>query len=491
MSYRIVNSALVVLLMVSMWTAGYFTSYKLSDTAKAQVPCVCGDGKTVKNDTCSEYCDDGNAIEGDGCSPNCQTECGDCEGVIIPCYDAGEGSWSSEEYGGYCNNNPPYTTQTCFITPGSCGNEKWNCSGGDDEDGDGFTDCADPDCAGDILCGGTETDCADHLDNDNDELWDCEDTDCASDPACGGGGGACGGGGGNPCEDEDVCGDGRITGIEECDVGGICTGSNREGYNGRHCFDLDPTDYRFYGVQRCVATGGTCVPRGGHGCTADCLEECYTNSVPCFTDDDCGDCVEGVCVGGICQEVSTAAVCGNWVKEGTEECDDGNAIDGDGCSSMCLIGESCDDFGGCVMSPCATSAKKWQITFSGIQNNACNLCTTLNTTIELLEGVSEDHCSNCDHCWVAPELCDDGTGAKDRLYLSYDGNDWVLVYKNKTGAGEEDEILYIGTGATWNCNGVNTMSWIGTTEFDSCVWPEEDITVTPLGEIECTDYGWP
>ncbi|MBT3835474.1 hypothetical protein HOF56_04495, partial [Candidatus Peribacteria bacterium] len=117
MSYRIVNSALVVLLMVSMWTAGYFTSYKLSDTAKAQVPCVCGDGKTVKNDTCSEYCDDGNAIEGDGCSPNCQTECGDCEGVIIPCYDAGEGSWSSEEYGGYCNNNPPYTTQTCFITP--------------------------------------------------------------------------------------------------------------------------------------------------------------------------------------------------------------------------------------------------------------------------------------------------------------------------------------------------------------------------------------
>ncbi|MDD5041886.1 MAG: S-layer homology domain-containing protein [Candidatus Peribacteraceae bacterium] len=30
-------------------------------------------------------------------------------------------------------------------------------------------------------------------------------------------------------------------------------------------------------------------------------------------------------------------VCGNGVKEGTEQCDDGNAEDGDGCSSICVI----------------------------------------------------------------------------------------------------------------------------------------------------------
>ncbi|MDD5102785.1 MAG: S-layer homology domain-containing protein [Candidatus Peribacteraceae bacterium] len=30
-------------------------------------------------------------------------------------------------------------------------------------------------------------------------------------------------------------------------------------------------------------------------------------------------------------------VCGNGVKEGTEQCDDGNAEDGDGCSSLCII----------------------------------------------------------------------------------------------------------------------------------------------------------
>ncbi|MBT4021208.1 hypothetical protein HOF17_02410, partial [Candidatus Peribacteria bacterium] len=225
-------------------------------------------------------------------------------------------------------------------------------------------------------------------------------------------------------------------------------------------------------------------------------EECYTNSVPCFTDDDCGDCVEGVCVGGICQEVSTAAVCGNWVKEGTEECDDGNVVDGDGCSALC-VGEGLCDGGGqeaCDAGVCPTSAKKWQITFSGVQNNSCNLCTTLNATIELSAGAYEgNYCSNCDHCWVGPDLCEYGGGELDtsRLYLSYDGVDWNLTLRNESGASPEEETVYWASGATWNCNSANTMSWVGTTEWDTCIWPETDITVTPVGEVECVDYGWP
>lgn len=31
-----------------------------------------------------------------------------------------------------------------------------------------------------------------------------------------------------------------------------------------------------------------------------------------------------------------AAVCGNRIREGTEECDDGNTVDGDGCSAECV-----------------------------------------------------------------------------------------------------------------------------------------------------------
>jgi len=32
--------------------------------------------------------------------------------------------------------------------------------------------------------------------------------------------------------------------------------------------------------------------------------------------------------------------CGNGIAEGTEECDDGNTIDGDGCSSICTVEEA-------------------------------------------------------------------------------------------------------------------------------------------------------
>lgn len=34
--------------------------------------------------------------------------------------------------------------------------------------------------------------------------------------------------------------------------------------------------------------------------------------------------------------------CGNGIKEGTEECDDGNSLDQDGCSSTCLLSECCE-----------------------------------------------------------------------------------------------------------------------------------------------------
>jgi len=73
------------------------------------------------------------------------------------------------------------------------------CANALDDDGDGQTDCADPDCAAELCvmgrvaicqdaqCSGGELgdlECADAFDNDRDGLADCDDPDCAATSAC-------------------------------------------------------------------------------------------------------------------------------------------------------------------------------------------------------------------------------------------------------------------------------------------------------------------
>jgi len=58
------------------------------------------------------------------------------------------------------------------------------CENGIDDDGDGFSDCEDPHCADDPACIDEETNCNNGIDDDGDGLTDCEDPDCAQDPAC-------------------------------------------------------------------------------------------------------------------------------------------------------------------------------------------------------------------------------------------------------------------------------------------------------------------
>jgi len=64
------------------------------------------------------------------------------------------------------------------------------CNNRFDDDGDGATDCADPDCAMSPLCTCVPTPeadamtCADGVDNDCDRQADCADPDCASTTSC-------------------------------------------------------------------------------------------------------------------------------------------------------------------------------------------------------------------------------------------------------------------------------------------------------------------
>jgi len=67
---------------------------------------------------------------------------------------------------------------------GGGANPETNCVDGADNDGDGASDCADPDCANTPACPDDETSCNNGSDDDHDGGIDCADSDCANNPAC-------------------------------------------------------------------------------------------------------------------------------------------------------------------------------------------------------------------------------------------------------------------------------------------------------------------
>ena len=64
------------------------------------------------------------------------------------------------------------------------GGNKEICGNQIDDDGDGLTDCADPDCKNDPSCAGTPEVCTNGFDDDGDGFVDCQDTDCKNHPSC-------------------------------------------------------------------------------------------------------------------------------------------------------------------------------------------------------------------------------------------------------------------------------------------------------------------
>jgi hypothetical protein len=152
-------------------------------------------------------------------------------------------------------------------TPGSC-------TDGQDDDGDGFTDCEDPDCWRAEAC-----QCTDEEDNDGDELVDCEDPDCAMAPAC------CDQRERAPlcCQDgKDNDGDGLVDCEEDPDcawVSGCCTdGEDNDGDGLADCEDPD------------CATSTEC-------CADDTLEECGCADGEDNDGDGLIDCLDDDCFG--------------------------------------------------------------------------------------------------------------------------------------------------------------------------------------------------
>lgn len=284
-----------------------------------------------------EECDDGNKISGDGCSATgevepgyvcrvpgqkCTTVCGDgIRTADEECDDGNKKAGDGCSVGCTIENGATCTTLTVgkksVCSAGKCGDGKVGkgevCDDGNTVSGDG--------CASDCMA--------------VEAYFQCKKT-----------GGAC---------DLTVCGDGKVNGGsstyigEECDLG---SGKNKEGSGcspfcrlelGYECSNNNCTSVRAITTsERCgngkVESGEACDDGnrlGGDGCSPDCRVEtsfeCNNDSGKSVCAPKCGDGVWNYTSTKVPGKKATS------VKDLIEECDDGNNINGDGCSRDCKL----------------------------------------------------------------------------------------------------------------------------------------------------------
>jgi len=266
-------------------------------------PGVCGDGKPGLG----ESCDDGNKKDGDGCSATCQIEapywaCAfgsacidvrDCDALI----EAGLGD------GGDAGCVAPPKPAVCgdgFIDPGEA------CDDGNITPGDGCAldckaieanfACPTPGvkCVSTMVCGDGFVTGTEQCDDKNTTPGDGCSATCGIEPGwvCPVPGVSC---------NAAACGDGKIAGSEECDDGNTANND---------------------------------------GCSSTCKLQTTTVTVnPTTTTPGSTKIENWQCLvpGAAC----TKTTCGNGVREGTEQCDDGNTKALDGCSADCQWEPTC------------------------------------------------------------------------------------------------------------------------------------------------------
>ena len=259
----------------------------------------CGDG----NKDAGEECDDGNLVDGDDCDSNCTpTGCGN---EIVT---AGEACDDGNDVNGdECDNN-------CTV-PG-CGNGivrgSEECDDNNLVDDDGCdSNCTVTACGNNITAGDEDCDDGNLVDGDG-----C-DSNCTS-SGCGN----------NIIAGAEVCDDGNLVDGDGCDSNCTVTACG----NGIVTVDEQCDD-------------GNLVD--GDGCNSDCTSECgnsVLNAGEACDLDELGSatCANSGFTGGTlscsptCQlDTSNCVQCGNGTIEANEDCDGGNAVDGDGCSALC------------------------------------------------------------------------------------------------------------------------------------------------------------
>jgi cysteine-rich repeat protein len=153
---------------------------------------------------------------------------------------------------------------------------------------------------------------------------------------------------GTKCVPANVCGDRKITGTENCDDGNAIA---LDGCSAT-CRVEDGFGCAFVGV-KCQPICGDGLVRGGEQCddggtAASPVDGC---SATCTVDSPLASERDGwLCTtaDGNSKSVCKRTTCGNAVVEGSEQCDDGNNDQGDGCTPFCRWEPICaTDGSGC------------------------------------------------------------------------------------------------------------------------------------------------
>ncbi len=381
---------------------------------------TCGNSKVEVG----EACDDGGTAPGGGCSATClrengqpcndddQCESGVCDDTSMTCEPANTCGNSVLEAGEGCDDgnvaNNDGCTSFCRIEntfpcnddrPGNLGNA--SCASGICDTSSGPPGICEPA----TTCGNHVIEVSEGCDDGNiangdgcsflclvENGFPCtDDVQCQSgvcDPTS------------DVCEPANTCGNGRLEGLESCDdgnaVGGDGCSATCRRENGQPCDDDDQCQS---GV--CDETSMTCEPanacgnntlEGSEACDDGntvggdgCSATCLRETgEPCTDDDQC----EGVC-DETTMTCEPANVCGNGVTEGVEACDDGNTTNGDGCSSTCRRenGQPCTDDNQCQSGVCDDTSMTCE------PANTCG-----NSALEAGEACDDGNTANGDGC---------------------------------------------------------------------------------------------
>ena len=317
-----------------------------------------------------EDCDDGNDVKGDGCEPStCAFTCvpgvgGDdfcndyqhCNGREICSENHVCVPGAPRPNGEVCGQSKVCENGTCGDAPHTCGDRILvmgieECDDGNLIDGDG----CDSDCQFSCVTGDTTRDCA------------APDA-CAGKGICNDSTHVCGAP--TPLPDDTDCGGGK-----RC-RGGVCSP--------RTCGNLAPDPN-----EEC--DDGNLIPRDGceNGCTFTCLSSDATRNCalaePCDGISTCNDSTHTCSTptplqnGAICgmnrycsSRTCILAVCGNGSPEPTEQCDDGNTAEADGCTTQCkytcLANPDCTDGNDCTTDICSLSSHTCSSTIDTTKN---------------------------------------------------------------------------------------------------------------------------